>query len=780
MYLGNLDADQKSKLAHIWDLTFTVINHPDKAKLGEFTPDDEIIHHEDNLSKDDASKLSKALHEEQQALRDLFATHGVEEFHDQLWFLFGPDIPDMIMLKFLRARKWNVHQAFAMLCNCIKWRIEVNVADIIAKGDIGLSKEDPKYEIQGPAEKSYLLGFTPDELIPVISIHVKNHIAKAQPAETMTNFVIVCAETFRSLVTYPNDKVIILFDLGGFGLKNMDWHSLMTILKILEAYYPETLWKLYIHQAPWIFQGIWKAVSPMLDPSVRQKINFTGKPKDLDLIPPHLLEDKLGGQQVDIVRWVPPSPDEKQGLPRNDPQRQKMWKSFRELAVEYENVTKEWIRSNGQDDNLFAERDFHAKRLRLKFIEIDPYLRARTMYHRAGLITKDMFFDFTYKQANGRILKHVVGEEYSRQGLERAIAERSRRSDAQPKKRSSIGRDSAGPGSDSLAAGAGVGAAAGSVGAGVGAAAVASKRGRARDSGFKRLSRSQISAGESEEPSSRSSRQGFNDGGVPRRQSKTSEEMPSAHSRLPRASAESFDRGQSCVRSSTEASNIRSPNADVGLGAAAGAGTGAVGGAGAAMSARQAHRSRESKDMMYQPGRQYTPRGGSSAPSINSSMSDDIFVDANEFQPDDSLATYAPRDSNASRSHNNNVSVNAREADAEYIDEETSKRHEGEPESVEEKGLQSKDGPEAGAQSSRDRSSAGDQQSRRSQARRRQRAMNGENEGLAGFPNLANPEQTENIAENNEKMREPFDPNAGRKKPSLISRFMCCGGKSVD
>lgn len=58
--------------------------------------------------------------------------------------------------------------------------------------------------------------------------------------------------------------------------------------------------------------------------------------------------------------------------------------------------------------------------------------------------------------------------------------------------------------------------------------------------------------------------------------------------------------------------------------------------------------------------------------------------------------------------------------------------------------------------------------------------MNGEDEGLAGFPNLANPEQTENIAENNEKMREPFDPNAGRKKPSLISRFMCCGGKSVD
>jgi len=189
----------------MWDLVFTVLNHPDKAVKGEFSAEDELGHHDAHLSKQDQQKQAKSLKEEQEALRELFATHGVEEFHDQLWFLFGPDIPDMIMLKFLRARKWNVHRAFAMLCKCVKWRIESDVMGSVAKGDLGLSREDPAYASQGPAEKVYSLGYSDKNVMPVIMIHVKNHIAATQPAETMTKFVISAAETFRTLVVYPND-----------------------------------------------------------------------------------------------------------------------------------------------------------------------------------------------------------------------------------------------------------------------------------------------------------------------------------------------------------------------------------------------------------------------------------------------------------------------------------------------------------------------------------------------------------------------------------------------
>ena len=43
-----------------------------------------------------------------------------------------------------------------------------------------------------------------------------------------------------------------MFDLSGFSLKNMDWGVLIQIIQILEGYYPETLFKLYIHRAPWM------------------------------------------------------------------------------------------------------------------------------------------------------------------------------------------------------------------------------------------------------------------------------------------------------------------------------------------------------------------------------------------------------------------------------------------------------------------------------------------------------------------------------------------------
>ena len=58
---GNLNADQKSKLSFMWDLVFTVLNHPDKAVKGEFSAEDELGHHDAHLSKQDQQKQAKSL-----------------------------------------------------------------------------------------------------------------------------------------------------------------------------------------------------------------------------------------------------------------------------------------------------------------------------------------------------------------------------------------------------------------------------------------------------------------------------------------------------------------------------------------------------------------------------------------------------------------------------------------------------------------------------------------------------------------------------------------------
>ena len=55
--------------------------------------------------KDDKAKEAKAHHEEHVALTDLLSEHGPDRFREEFWHFMGPDFPDLLMLKFLRARK---------------------------------------------------------------------------------------------------------------------------------------------------------------------------------------------------------------------------------------------------------------------------------------------------------------------------------------------------------------------------------------------------------------------------------------------------------------------------------------------------------------------------------------------------------------------------------------------------------------------------------------------------------------------------------------------------
>ncbi|WFC99541.1 hypothetical protein MYAM1_002286 [Malassezia yamatoensis] len=430
-HIGNLTQEQNAKLAEIWGLFFSIIDNPDKAKSGKIATDagnaEDQLH---GLSKDDRDKALKSQHEEQESLKALFKTHGVDEFYSQFWFLVGPDAPDMVMLKFLRARKWNVHRAFAMLANCVKWRIESNVIDLLYRGDEGMSQLDDKYLMQLEAEKTYATGAT-DDLMPLIYIDVKRHLAKAQGAETMTRFVIVSAESFRTLMTHPSDKIVIIFDLSGFGWKNMDWHTLTTIMKILEAYYPETLRKLYIHNAPWIFQGIWKALRPLLDPNVRNKIEFSKNASDLDLVPKNRLLSHLGGDLVSYPEYIAPSSNDNTSRPVGDPQREKAWQRFIEQAKNYEQITKEWETSQGQDAQIQSKRELATDKLRLAWLDLDPLVRGKNIYHRSGILREDGTRHWEYKQKDGTVLTHILGEDRSRSALQKRVGQLDNSSESQ-------------------------------------------------------------------------------------------------------------------------------------------------------------------------------------------------------------------------------------------------------------------------------------------------------------------------------------------------------------
>lgn len=182
------------------------------------------------------------------------------DFKRRLWCFNLAEHPDVTVLRFLRARKWDVENAMTMLLSAINWREERSIdRDVVYTGEsVGL-KASPTTDEQGfvsqyRSGKSYVRG-TDKEGRPVYVIRVKLHDPGKQSSQSMETYVLHNIESLRSMATSPKDKVCLIFDLTGFGLKNMDFHVVKFLVQVFEARYPETLGIVLIHNAPFVFWG---------------------------------------------------------------------------------------------------------------------------------------------------------------------------------------------------------------------------------------------------------------------------------------------------------------------------------------------------------------------------------------------------------------------------------------------------------------------------------------------------------------------------------------------
>lgn len=57
------------------------------------------------------------------------------------WNMVATDNPDSALLRFLRARRWDLDSAYRMLTNTLRWRLHMRVDDIVKLGEIGLRNE---------------------------------------------------------------------------------------------------------------------------------------------------------------------------------------------------------------------------------------------------------------------------------------------------------------------------------------------------------------------------------------------------------------------------------------------------------------------------------------------------------------------------------------------------------------------------------------------------------------------------------------------------------------
>lgn len=118
---------------------------------------------------------------------------------------------------------------------------------------------------------------------------------------------------------------------------------------------------------------------------VAGKIHFTKNVEELaEFIERSHIIKELGGDDPWTYQYVEPVAGENKLL--SDSVTRQRLLDERALAVkDYETATQQWIHASNSTEAL-QQRSELTKRLRTGYWELDPYLRARTLYDRTGVI----------------------------------------------------------------------------------------------------------------------------------------------------------------------------------------------------------------------------------------------------------------------------------------------------------------------------------------------------------------------------------------------------------
>ncbi|KAF3942179.1 Patellin-5 [Dactylella cylindrospora] len=332
------------------------------------------------------------------------ASQTPEQLRSTFWGFVKYDNPDGLLLRFLRARKWDVDKALVMMVSTMHWRgQEVLVEEIVKDGELhAVENGNDGFMKQLRIGKSYIHGVDKEDR-PVCIVSARLHRAGDQTEESLERYTVYLIETTRMLLKPPVDTACILFDMTGFGLANMDYAPVKFMIKCFEAHYPECLGVCLVHKAPWVFQGIWKIIRGWLDPVVASKVHFTSDVNDLaKFINKSQIPKFLEGDEDWEYEYVEPVPGENPFLDSTKPEdleeKQLLTEERWRIIEEYEQNTRDWIKEESKGATVNTpvkdERSGLRERLKINYWGLDKYLRAQTYYDRIGMIGKNGEVDF--------------------------------------------------------------------------------------------------------------------------------------------------------------------------------------------------------------------------------------------------------------------------------------------------------------------------------------------------------------------------------------------------
>jgi CRAL/TRIO, N-terminal domain/CRAL/TRIO domain len=264
--VGNLTAEQEQKLREMWAIVFQLFGLTEAPPPTTLAVPQNTVNGADTSSRKRVSSLfsrksavvspspsdvqtsaaasavlagaSSADGNDKHNLSKAFIAATSElsptEIREAFWSMTKHDHPDALLLRFLRARKWDVRAAVIMAVSALHWRlVEAKVdSEIMIQGEQGMRalltsqsaterKLGKDFIDQLEMGKSFLMG-RDKEGRPCCYVRVRMHRAGEQSEESLERFTVWTIETARLMLNPPVSTAVSKSGRLSAMLMNLD------------------------------------------------------------------------------------------------------------------------------------------------------------------------------------------------------------------------------------------------------------------------------------------------------------------------------------------------------------------------------------------------------------------------------------------------------------------------------------------------------------------------------------------------------------------------------
>ncbi|KAG8995781.1 cytosolic factor, phosphatidylinositol/phosphatidylcholine transfer protein [Tulasnella sp. JGI-2019a] len=234
--------------------------------------------------------------------------HTLDKFRKELQdegFFVPERHDDPTLLRFLRARKFDLEKAKLMIIEQEKWRKEFGTDGLAKHFDFPEKEQVNKYYPQyyhktdKDGRPVYIEHLGRLDIDALYKITTEERLLRRLVSEYELSVNERLPAT-SAAVGHPVETTCTILDLKNVSIRQFykvkDYVGKAS--GIGQNYYPETMGKFYIINAPFMFSTVWSFIKPWLDEVTVAKISILGsdyKPKLLEQISAENLPEELGG-----------------------------------------------------------------------------------------------------------------------------------------------------------------------------------------------------------------------------------------------------------------------------------------------------------------------------------------------------------------------------------------------------------------------------------------------------------------------------------------------------